>query len=179
MKRYYYDERPEGCSKEEQAKINKKNWDEWYQWLIKTMQGAIDHMEEKEEANYRLRKALEDGDIAFACEELLSLEFNEDYTVAKYDGKEAKFKKGGLENEMLGILARATISKSKTVQEQQLVGSLERATGKCCDFKTARNTRDRLNAKFQAKLGLSSVVKLDNGKYGLEERYLRLSKNKV
>lgn len=176
VKRYYYDERPEGRTKEEQAKINKQNWEEWYQWLLKTMQGAVDYLEEKEEASYRLRKALEDGDIAFACEELSILEFNDNYTVAKYDGKEVKFKKGGLESEMLGILARAAANKNKTVQEEQLVGSLERATGKYCDFKTVRNTRDRLNAKFQDDLGLPNVVKLGNGKYELEERFLRSHK---
>lgn len=175
-KRYYYDKRPEGRSKEEQAKINKQNWEEWYQWLLKTMQGAVDYLEEKEEASYRLRKALEDGDIAFACEELSVLEFDDDYTVAKYDGKEVKFKKGGLESEMLGILVRAAKSENKTIVEQQLVGSLGRATNKDCDFKMVRNTRDRLNTKFQSGLGLPNVVKLDDGKYGLEERYLRLSK---
>lgn len=175
-KRYYYDERPEGRSKEEQAKINKQNWDEFYQGLLKSLQGAVDWMHQKEEDSLRLRQAFDSGEIAFSCEELSTLEFNDDYTVAKYDGKEVKFKKGGLESEMLGILGRAAKSKNKTVAEQQLVGSLERATGKYCDFKTVRNTRDRLNAKFQDGLELPNVVKLDDGEYGLEERFLRAHK---
>lgn len=175
-KRYYYDERPEGRSKEEQAKINKENWDEWYQWLLKTAQGAVDYLKEKEEAGYRLRKALENGDIAFACEELSVLEFNSDYTMAQYDGKEVKFKKGGLESEMLGILVRAANSSNKTVVEEQLVGSLERATGDSHNYKTVRNARDRVNTKLLKVLGLPNVIKLDGGKYGLEERYLRSHK---
>lgn len=175
-KRYYYDKRPEGRSKEEQAKINKQNWDEFYQGLLKSLQGAVDWMHQKEEDGLRLRRAFDSGEVAFTCEELSTLEFNDDYTVAKYDDKEVKFKKGGLESEMLGILCRAVKNANKTIVEEQLVGSLERATGKDCDFKTVRNTRDRLNAKFQDGLGLPNVVKLDDGKYGLEERFLRAHK---
>lgn len=172
VKRFFLDERPEGRSEAEQAKINEQNFEVIRQTMIKVSQGAADYMHRQQEISAALRK----GSIALASEELSTLEFNEDYTVAKYDGKEVKFKKGGLENEMLSILGRATNSKNKTVIEQQLVGSLERATDKDCEFKMVRNTRDRLNAKFQSGLGLPDVVKLDDGKYGLEERYLRLPK---
>lgn len=170
--RYYLGERPEGRSEKEQAEINRQNEEEWWQRVEKAIQGAADYIHRKQE----IRFAINEGKLAIVREELSILEFNNDYTVAAYDGKEVKFKKGGLESEMLGILGRATKGKNKTVVEQQLFGSLERATGKYCDFKTVRNTRDRLNAKFQDGLGLPNVVKLDDGKYGLEERFLRAHK---
>lgn len=171
-KRYYLDERPEKRSRAEQAEINEQNLEEMRQTLIKVAQGAAGYIHKQQE----ISAALRGGDIALRCEELSVLELNSDYTVAKYDGKEVKFRKDGLESEMLGILARATASKDKAVQEEQLTGSLERAIGKYCDFKTVRNARDRLNAKFQNGLGLPNVVKLDDGKYGLEKRYLRSHK---
>ncbi len=171
-KRYYLDERPEKRSRAEQAVINEQNFEEMRQTLIKVAQGAADYIHKKQE----ISAALRGGDIALECEELSVLEFDEDYTVAKYDGKEVKFRKGGLESEMLGILARAVTSKNNDVQEEQLASSLERATGKYCDFKTVRNTRNRLNAKLQNELWLPNVVKLDGGKYGLEERFLRSHK---
>lgn len=171
-KRYFLDKRPEGRSEVEQAKINEQNFEAMRQTMIKVTQGAAGYLHKQQEIGAALRK----GSIALVSEELSVLEFNSDYTIAKYDGKEAKFKKGGLENEMLSILGRAAKGKNKTVVEQQLVGSLERATNKDCEFKMVRNTRDRLNAKFQSGLGLPNVVKLDDGKYGLEERYLRLPK---
>lgn len=172
VKQYFIDERPEGRSETEQAEINEQNFEEMRQTLIRLARGAADYMQRQQKISAALRR----GSIALVSEELSILEFNEDYTVAKYDGKEVKFKKGGFENEMLSILGRVANSKNKTVVEQQLVGSLERATDKDCEFKMVRNTRDRLNAKFQSGLGLPNVVKLDDGKYGLEERYLRLPK---
>ncbi len=176
VKRYFYSKRPNGITKEEQAKTNQQNWDEYYANLIRNLQGGVNWLQKREEERWERKQAFEEGEIAFSCEELSFLEFDKDYTIAKYDGKEVKFRKGGFENEMLGILSRAIASKVKTVTEEQLAGSLERATGKNCIYKTVRNTRDRLNAKFQSGLGLSNVVKSDNGEYELEERYLRLPK---
>lgn len=144
------------------------------QTLIKAAQDAADYLHRQQAIGVALRK----GDIALASEELSILEFNDDYIVAKYDSKEVKFKKSRLESEMLGILVRAANSSNKTVTEGQLVGSLERATGKNCIYKTARNTRNRLNAKLQDRLGLVNVIKMDDGKYSLEERYLRPQKKK-
>lgn len=171
-KRYYLDERPEERSKAEQAEINEHNLEEMRQTFIKVAQDASDYIHRQQ----KIGAALKNGSIALVCEEPSILEFNSSYTAVKYDGKEVKFKEGGLESEMLGILARVMTSKNKTVQEQQLAGSLGRATGKYCDFKTVRNTRDRLNTKIQDGLGLPNVIKLDDGKYGLDERFLRAHK---
>ncbi|MCM1324950.1 MAG: hypothetical protein NC218_12635 [Acetobacter sp.] len=143
------------------------------QTLIKAAQGASDYLHQ----HRKISAALKQGSIALTCEEVSALEFNSDYMEAKYDGKKVKFKKNGLESKMLGILAQAANSKNKLVDEEQLIGSLERATGKDdIIYKTVRNTRDRINKKLHNGLGLPEVVKMTDGKYQLEERYLRSSR---
>lgn len=178
-KRYYYEERPKGRSKEEQAKINKQNWNDFHQGLLQTLRRVADWVKEREETNILIHQAFDSGEIAFSCEEISTLEFNADYTMAKYNDKEVKFRKNGFESEMLRILARAVSEKTKTVTEAQLIGSLERATGKDCIYKTVRNTRDRINKKLYGELGLASVIRMNDNKYELDERYLRPQKNKV
>lgn len=178
VKRYYLDERPEGRSKEEQAKINKQNEAEQWQHLIETLEKVKKGTDEYFAQKQRMRLAIDNGEIAIVSEELSILEFNDDYTVAKYDNKQVKFKKSGLESEMLRILARAATSKNKVVQEEYLISSLERATGRDdIIYKTVRNTRDRINKKLHDGLGLlSEVVKIANNSYQLEEGYLHPSK---
>ena len=79
---------------------------------------------------------------------------------------------------MLGILARAVVGKNKVIQEEQLIGSLGRATGRDdIIYKTVRNTRDRINKKLYDGFGLNEAIKMADNKYWLEERYLQTSKN--
>jgi len=173
VKRYFPGERPEERSKEEQAKINEQNFEEWRQSLIKVAQGAADYLHEQQKIGAALRR----GNLAFVCEELSVLEFNGDCTVAKYDGKEVKFKKDGLESEMLSSLVRAANSKGRIITEDQLIGSLERATGRDdVIYKTVRNARDRINRKLCNGLGLTEVIRMVDRKYQLEGRYLYPSK---
>lgn len=173
-KRYIYENRPKERSKEEQAKINEQNWNEWYQNFIGTMQGAVKYIEEKEEAGYQSRKSLENGDIAFSCEEISTLQFNDDYTIARYGNKKVTFRKDGLESAMLNVLERAAHAntKTKSVKGEQLVGSLERATDVICNHKTAKNTRARINQKMQKELGITNVIQVNNSEYQLNQRYL-------